>query len=215
MRLIALMPPQYFRTGQLVMHVIELDNSPYPECISGPPSETGEGRSVGTLHLSTIYRDMEQQALLRRRPEMDERELAWYGAGGYLWEHAFAQAHSQAIVRGDLVRTGEWSLDGIVGSPDGIDLVNWRVIETKFRWMSSTKFDQLEKHFWLELVQVRGYCKMVHTLESELWVFFVNGDYRPPKPIVRGKLLTFNQQEIDESWAMIRSHAQRRGWLPK
>ena len=195
------------------MHVTELDNSAYPECIAGTPSESGEARSVGTLHLSTIYRDMEQQALLRRKPEMDERELAWYGAGGYLWEHAFAMAHRAAVIHGDLVRPGEWELDGIVGSPDGIDILNWRVVETKFRWMSSDKFDQLEKYFWLELVQVRGYCKMIHSQESLLWVFFCNGNYRPPRPVVRGKLLQFSEQEIEESWAMIRAHAKRRGWL--
>lgn len=192
------------------MHVTELDNSPYPDCIASVPSETGEPRSVGTLHLSTIYRDMEEQALLRKKPTMDEKELAWYGAGGYLWEHAFSLAHREAVLRGDLVRPGEWELDGIVGSPDGIDIPNWRVVETKFRWMSSAKFDRLEEHFWLELVQVRGYCKMVHSQECALWVFFCNGDWRPPRPIVRGKLLTFNQQEIDESWQMIVSHAKRR-----
>jgi hypothetical protein len=207
--------------------VSELDNSPYPECIQGPASETGEGRSQGTLHLSAIYRDMEEQALLRKRlgditedellrkrsGDITEDDLSWYGAGGFLWEHVFSMAHREAIASHALVRPGEWELDGIVGSPDGIDTINWRVIETKFRWMSSNKFDQLEKYFWLELVQVKGYCKMIHTTEAELWVFFCNGDYRPPRPVVRGKLLEFNDQEIEESWRMIVGHAQRRGWL--
>jgi hypothetical protein len=197
------------------VHVTELDNAAYPECISGTPDESGLGRSQGTLHLSTIYRDMEETAIKGKVASGDvtEEELAWYGAGGYLWEHVFSQAHHAAVERGDLVRPGEWECDGIVGSPDGLDVVNWRVVELKFRWMSSNKFDALEKWFWLELVQVKGYCKMVSTLEAELWVFFVNGDYRPPRPTVRGVLLEFNQQEIDESWAMITQHAKRRGWL--
>lgn len=195
------------------MRVTELDNSPYPGCIQGTPPEDGMPRSTGTLHLSQIYRDMEQEALLRRKSEMTGDELAWYGAAGYLWEHVFSMAHQAAVLDGRLVRPGEWECDGIVGSPDGIDTDQWRIVELKFRWMSSAKFDQLEKFFWLELVQVRGYCKMIGTREAELWVFFCNGDYRPPRPVVRGKLLEFNDQEIDESWAMITGHARRKGWL--
>jgi hypothetical protein len=197
------------------MHVTDLDNSPYPSIIQGPASETGLSRSQGTLHLSQIYRDMEEEALLRQKKSGDitEDELAWYGAGGFLWEHVFSMAHREAIGCGELVRPGEWELDGIVGSPDGIDTVNWRVIETKFRWMSSNKFGQLEKYFWPELVQVMGYCKMIGSQEAELWVFFCNGDHRPPRPIALGKLLEFTRQEIDESWKMIVGHAKRKGWL--
>lgn len=192
------------------MRVTDLDNSVYPACITGTPTESNAQRSVGTLHLSQIYRDMEQEAQLRRKSEMSQEELAWYAAGGYLWEHAFTMAYQNAM---RVVRTDEWTLDGVTGSPDGIDTHKWRVIELKFRWMSSLKFAQLEKFFWLEMVQVKGYCKMVGTLEAELWVFFCNGDYRPPRPIVLGKLITFNEQEVEENWGMILSHAKRKGWL--
>lgn len=192
------------------MRVTDLDNSAYPSCITGTPTESHAQRSTGNLHLSQIYRDMEQEAQLRKKSEMSQEELAWYGAAGYLWEHAFSMAYQNAL---SMVRTDEWTLDGIAGSPDGLDRHKWRVIELKFRWMSSNKFDQLEKFFWLELVQIKGYCKMVGATEAELWVFFCNGDYRPPRPVVLGKLLTFNEQEIDESWTMIRNHAIRKGWL--
>lgn len=195
------------------MKVTSLDTSPFPAQIVGTLPETGESRSTGTLHLSTVYRDMEREAQLSARKAMDEKELAWYGAGGFLWEHVFSLAFQQAVDRRDLIRPGEWGCDGIVGSPDLIDVPHWRVVELKCRWMSSAKFEQLEKYFWLELVQVKGYCKMVDSTEAELWVFFVNGDYRPPRPVVLGKLLQFSHQEIEESWQMIVGHAQRRGWL--
>jgi hypothetical protein len=87
------------------------------------------------------------------------------------------------------------------------------VVELKFRWMASWKFDQLEKYFWLEVTQVKGYCHMTGSTEAELWVFFVNGDYRPPRPTVRGVLLEFTEQELLESWQVILNHARRRGWL--
>jgi hypothetical protein len=196
------------------MHVTELDATGYPECIVGTPTESNAQRSTGTLHLSTIYRDMEQEAQLRKRKDATPEELMWYAAGGFLWEHVFSMAYREAVAKGELVRPDEWTLDGITGSPDNIDVPRWRVIELKFRWMSAQKFDQLEKHFWMELVQIKGYCKLVGTLEAELWVFFCCGNWRPPVPMVRGVLLEFSEQEIEENWNMIRAHARRKGWLP-
>jgi hypothetical protein len=193
----------------LTVVVTELDTIT-ADSIQGTYTESQSPRSTGTLHLSTIYRDLEQTALKQREPDMTEEELAWYAAGGYIWEHVFSAAFARSVY---LVRTDEWELDGIVGSPDSMDIDNWRVIELKCRWMSSRKFDQLEKYFWTELLQIRGYCKMTGATEAELWVFFVNGDYRPPRPQVRGVLLEFSGRELDEAWACITNHARLRGWL--
>jgi len=156
---------------------------------------------------------MEQAALLARKSDMTQDELSWYAAGGYLWEHVFSMAYKEAVQIRDLVRPDEWERDGIVGSPDALRLNDWTVVELKFRWMSSNKFDALEKWFWLELIQIKGYCAMLGTLRAELWVFFCNGDYRPPRPNVRGVLLEFSEQEVEESWQTILNHAKRRGWL--
>jgi len=160
---------------------------------------------------------LEQAAIRQREPDMTEEELQWYAAGGWLWERVFSGAYTESMIEAegpDLVRPEEWTLDGVTGSPDAIRLSVWRVVELKCRWMSANKLDQLEKHFFWELVQIRGYCKMVGATEAELWVFFVNGDYRPPRPKVRGLLLEFSRQEIDESWQMVLAHARRKGWLP-
>lgn len=197
------------------MLVTELDTSQYPHCITGTPTESHSKRSTHTLHLSRIYRDLEEQALLKRHREAAPDELDWYAAGGYLWEREFSAMHADAVTDGnpDLVRPDEFEMDGITGSPDVIRVNEWRVVELKFRWMSAHKFDQLEKWFWTELVQVKGYCKLIGSQTAELVVFFVNGDYCPPRPMVRGVLLEFTEQEIEESWRMIKNHAQRRGWL--
>lgn len=197
----------------ICMRVTDLVPINYPEIIMGPPNESGTGRSQGTLHLSTVYRSMEEDALLARKNEMTPEDLAWYGAGGFLWEHVFSMAYARAMSQGYTVRTGEWECDGIVGSPDSIRIYDWTLIETKFRWMSSNKFDRLEKYFWLELLQIKGYCKLIGTDHAELWVFFCNGDYAPPKPCVRGATLEFSDQEIEESWRAIVQHAKRKGWL--
>jgi hypothetical protein len=195
------------------MRVTELELPDYPQCITGTPTESGAGRSTGTLHLSTIYRDMFETAIQSGDSDITQDELAWYAAGGFIWEQAFSLAYREAVVGGDLARPDEWELDGIVGSPDVIRLSDWTLIELKCRWMSSWKLDALEKHFWLTLVQVKSYCLMVGTDHAELHVFFVNGDYRPPMPRVRGVALEFTQRELQENWDAVTGHAKRRGWL--
>lgn len=195
------------------MQVSVLDTSAYPGCITGTPTESHSPRSTGTLHLSTIYRDLEEQALLKRKREATEDELSWYAAGGWLWERAFSAAHAESVLGGDLIRPDEFEMDGITGSPDVIRVSDWTLIELKCRWMSSHKMDSLEKWFWVELLQVKGYCKLIGTTRAELIIFFVNGDYRPPRPQVRGVELQFSEQEVEEAWQLIRNHAQRRGWL--
>ena len=187
----------------------------YPNIITGTSTESHATRSRDTLHLSTIYRDLEQMALQQREPDLTKEELQWYAAGGLLWERVFSAAYRDALVEGDsdLVRPDEWQADGITGSPDAIRVSVWRVVELKCRWMSANKLDNLEKFFFWELVQCKGYCKLVGATSAELWCFFVNGDYRPPRPIVRGLLLEFTEREIEESWGMVQAHAQRKGWL--
>lgn len=184
------------------------------DLIKGPPNETGSERSTGKVHLSTVYRDLCKEALLTRyKSELSEADLHLYAAGGFLWEWLFALAYKNAYTDGDVIRTDEWELDGIVGSPDGVRVLPYRVVETKFRWMSANKIDNLEKYFWPELVQCKGYCKMVGTNAAELHVYFVNGDYKPPVPRVESRLLEFSDQELDENWWMVTNHARRRGWL--
>lgn len=202
------------------MRVIEIPAAElgYPDIILGTPTESGSGRSTGTLHLSTIYRDMEAAALLGRGDATDpdvQAELEWYAAGGYIWERAFSLAYQDAVLGGDLVRPDEWELDGIVGSPDAIRVSDWTLVELKFRWMSSNKFDALEKWFWLEILQVKGYCHLIGTLNAELHVFFCNGDYRPPRPRVRVVRLEFSERELEEAWQSLKNHAARRGWLSR
>lgn len=185
---------------------------PYPAVLAGPVNESNTPRSEGTLHLSTIYRDLDEAWRLTHRGEVDE-DTNFYMSGGWLWEQAFALAHREAYQGGGLVRTDEWERDGIVGSPDSIRLDPYRVVEFKCTWRSSRKLESLERNFWTWLVQAKSYCYMVGTHEWELHAFFVNGNYRPPVPAVHSLLIEFNDEELIENWDMIVRHAQRKGWL--
>lgn len=142
-----------------------------------------------------------------------EEELAFFGAGGFLWERVFGVAHAESVATGDIVRPGEWELDGITGSPDLIRCSDWTLLETKATWRGLRKWDHLEKNFWAWLCQIKGYAKMIGTNVAELHVFFVAGDWRPPVPCVRSIRMEFTDLELNENWQLVVRHAIARGWL--
>jgi hypothetical protein len=185
---------------------------PYPDRLQSQADADGLSRSPG-LHLSQIYRDIEQT--IKPKDEWcTEEELAFFGAGGFLWERAFGLCHAKAVATGDIVRPGEFELDGIIGSPDLIHIPSWTLLETKCCWRSVNKFDSaLEKNFWAWLVQTKSYCHMIGTDTCELHVFFVCGDWRPPVPQTRSVRIRYGRDELISNWRMIREHAEKKGWL--
>src|SRR5271168_4082721 len=122
------------------------DQTSYPDCLRSQADEEGLTRSKG-LHLTTIIRAIEQT--IKPKDEWcSEEELAFFGAGGFLWERVFSMCHADAVATSDIVRPGEFELDGITGSPDLIRVSDYTLIETKCCWKSQRKFDSLEKNFW-------------------------------------------------------------------
>jgi hypothetical protein len=189
------------------------DRDDYPSRIRSEADELGLVRSQNTLHLTSIIRDMAETIALNPRDPITEQELAFYGAGGFMWEKIWSTAHAQSIGDGELFRPGEIERDGIVGSPDVLDLSISRLIELKCRWMSASKFDSLEKNFFWELLQIKCYLAMLGWVEAELTVFFVAGNWRPPIPCVRSVLLEFTEREVEEGWNSVLDHARRKGWV--
>lgn len=197
----------------IVTDITDQLDPPYPDRFKSEADELGLARSGG-LHLTPIIRDIEHT--MKPRDEWcTEDELAFFGAGGFLWERVFGEAHRDSVVSGDLVRPGEWSLDGITGSPDLIRQSDWCLIETKCTWKGLRQWEPLtlERNFWLWVAQVKSYAKMIGTNTAEIHVFFVAGNWRPPVPTVRSLRLKFSDQELDNNWKMIVNHAKNRGWL--
>jgi hypothetical protein len=186
----------------------------YPERLQSQADAEGLTRSPG-LHLSTIIRAIEQT--IRPKDEWcTQEELAFFGAGGFMWERVFSMAHRDAVTGaedGDLVRPGEFELDGVAGSPDLIRMSDWTLIETKCTWRGLRKWESLEKNFWSWLVQTKGYCKMIGTNVCEIHCFFVAGDWRPPVPCVKSIQIEYTDRELSENWSMITKFAESRGWL--
>jgi hypothetical protein len=183
----------------------------YPERLQSQADEEGLVRSPG-LHLSTIIRAIEQT--IRPKDEWcTQEELAMFGAVGFMWERVFSMAHRDAVANSDLVRPGEFTLDGITGSPDLIHVPSWTLIETKACFRSARKFESLERNFWAWICQVKSYSLMIGTDIAEIHAFFVAGDWRPPTPCAKSVRLEFTERELAENWMMITKFATDKGWL--
>ena len=92
------------------------DSLDYPNCLRSQADEEGLTRSGG-LHLTPIIKDIEQTIKPRDLWCTDE-ELAFFGAGGFMWERVYSEAMRDSLLGDELlVRPGEVTLDGITGSP--------------------------------------------------------------------------------------------------
>jgi len=103
--------------------------------------------------------------------------------------------------------------DGIGMRPDGYNRSSRTVDEIKVTWMSAHEGLTNPKALRF-LLTAKAYCAGYRTTRVRLHVWYVNGDYRPPKPSPPvSYILRFTPQEVEEGWEGIRGHAVDRGWL--
>lgn len=203
----------YSGYSEAELQVTEIFPEPsFPDCLRSQAEEMGLERSPG-LHLTPIIYDIEHT--IKSQDEWcTEDELSAFGSVGFLWERIFEMAHREAFIRGDMVRPGEFTLDGITGSPDLVKFSpGYRLIETKATWKSAKKFDDLTKNFWKWLAQTKAYCHMIGATECEIHCLFICGDWYPPIPKYRSVLIRYGQDELRSNWRMITGHAKEKGWL--
>jgi hypothetical protein len=163
-------------------------------------SEQTAPRSAG-IHVSQIIRHINAKVGPRRN-EMSEENLNAYAIFGRIWEQYLADATFKAP---RYERVGELEVDGIIGSPDAVDTVDWRIMEYKCWWRSSSR-DVMEYRdvFW----QIKAYCFMLGLVRAQLIVAFVCGDWKPPIPKVRAWDMVFTPQELRENWAMLKENSK-------
>lgn len=167
---------------------------------------TGFGdRTLGKLHLSDIYTDLEN-TLFPKASTADMANQLWAEAG-FLWERVLSRALAEHCSE----RPGEIELDGIIGSPDGYDPATGVMDEYKLTWKSIK--NARPENVWKWQVQIKGYCKMLGTTTARFHIFYVMGDYRGSGPLYRSYLFSYTQREIDENWQLLVNHARARGWL--
>lgn len=178
----------------------------------------GGQRTEGT-HISEIIRDIQNKVTHKgkRKPfaelsNEERKRMGNYTSMGWAFERII-EAALREVWLGYLGRdaekfskVGELHLDGLTGTPDGIDLPDWSIVEFKATWRSSRR--PIESDFVSWLWQIKAYCKMATTRTAQLYVFFVNGDYRESGPQLKAFALSFTAQEIEDNWTMLRTHAR-------
>lgn len=102
-------------------------------------------------------------------------------------------------------RLGEIERDGIIGSPDAFDCVDNRVAEFKCTWKSSAHdIMEFREYLW----QIQSYCYMTETLEADLVILHICGNWKPPVPVIKHYRITFTEPELKQNWHMITSNAE-------
>lgn len=159
-------------------------------------SEQSAIRSPG-IHVSAIIRAMARELGRKQGNEFTAYDLDHFAVVGRLWEAQLAVAK---YPEPRYVRVGELECDGIIGSPDSIDTVDWAVQEFKCTWRSASKPPESEFDW---MTQIKAYCHMLSMCRAVLTVFYVGGVWRPPHPIAKEYTLLFAPGEVEDNWRML------------
>lgn len=167
-------------------------------------------RSEG-VHVSHIIRYIKATIGEGEKGDFTEEDLDWFAVLGRLWEHTLARL---LYPEPRYCRIGELERDGIIGSPDNLDLEFNQFGEFKCTWVSSKGFTErlkFREYCW----QIKSYIALGIPIFGEqteyvawLDVFHVCGDYRPPKPCAMHYDLRFTHGEIREHWQMMKVNAR-------
>lgn len=162
-------------------------------------SEQAVPRAPG-IHVSDVIKYLRDT--IGKNAKWEDHPLETSAQLGRIWETVVARL--LAVSASDpehIVRPGQVECDGIIGSPDGIDLESSAVIEYKCTWRSSA--NRIEVDFPYYLWQIKSYCHMCSCKMARLFVLFINGSYKGTGPIVKGWEMEFNSTELKSNWDMI------------
>lgn len=178
-----------------------------------PRRKDGEDpvRSKG-VHLTDIIKDLMEVSGISKTVSgtmwgNDELELA--AQTGFIWEDFLSMVLKDRLP----CRIGEVELDGIIMSPDGIEFDNNEEVvlsEYKLVWSSSRR---PPTDNWKWMSQIKGYCKGLNLVKVNMYILYLNGDWKPPMPQYKGFQIEFTPLEIQENWEMLLNHARRKRWI--
>ena len=136
------------------------------------------------------------------------------GRMGYLWEDALALTLADYDKR--IVRPREpFELDGIVGYPDGIHIVEpVAIVECKLTYASFRR-EEDDPFFAYYHMQGQALC-WISGLDTVIYyVLYICGDYkRPFEPMMRPPIaITWTEEEMEDNWGAIVREAREKGWI--
>ena len=170
------------------------------------------------LHMSEIYNDLFQDLEPKRYIKGSKPDVLRMEAG-LAFEDLLEEGIKKRLCAD---RPGEFTTEeGIIFTPDLIifnGAPRGRLGEIKLTWMSSKEVPRdlangfppkFDKYF----VQMKAYCHHLDLGHARLLAFFVNGDYRPPKPELLAWDIEFTPRELRENWQMLLNHAKHKRML--
>lgn len=168
------------------------------------------------IHVSDIIKYLSELAGEGGDDTYTREDLDRFAQLGRMWEQMLADV---VYTRPRYERIGEIDKDGIIGSPDAIDLYEWTLHEYKVAWGSSGlatppdlvnpyKTDSMRQKFRSYILQCQAYCHMLGLVSAEITVLHVNGPWRPPLPTALRHRLLFSPGELEATWMLFRMHAE-------
>lgn len=141
------------------------------------------------LHVSSIIQAIKRAVDYRK----DEKPLNQHVLDtGFIWEHLLEFAFKKLIG----ARPESVTMDGITGSPDGLD--EQYVHEYK---CTRTSADTEVESRWTWQMQMKAYCHMTKRTKAKLHVFYINGNGRDKRdPIYRIYEFQWTAKELKENW---------------
>lgn len=103
----------------------------------------------------------------------------------------------QYIILGKAAETELGPVDSISMTVDGI-INDEHVIEFKVTRRSLNKFNLKEQGSWLRRTMM--YCYAAGRQKAYVTVLFLQGDYKPPRPMIESWELEFSGEELYENW---------------
>jgi hypothetical protein len=163
------------------------------------------------LHLTDVIRSYMRnvKGVSKERDDLDQQDLEAYRTCGFLFEWAM---YERVLAKRNIERLGEFELDGIVMTPDAVDMTEAVTIETKMTWRSMPtrkNGKDIEGDFEEWWMQIMAACKALNLRQAELWVMWANGGYGADrKPKLRMWRAEFEQADLDRNWRRIVNHAK-------
>lgn len=162
----------------------------------------------GGVHLSEVVRDLEETLYPGRYAGTSGWNLNAAAQVGVFWEVVLSWAYREMFAN-DI---GEVELDGIIGTPDGVDGDDegLYIEEYKCTWKSSKNNPIDIFHYRL---QGLGYCRMLELDRIIFRILHLMGDYAGSGPVYNVWDIRWSREEIEENWESLLNHARYRGWL--
>ncbi len=185
------------------------------------PLGSGEPRSTDTVHLTDVMKSLEEDLDIGYKGDGFQDKFLTMEIG-FWWEDVLEFAFGERSA----IRVGEVECDGIVGSPDGVNTnPGWidddgivliepsdKLIleEYKCTWKSARSG---LNNVWKYMTQTKSYCHMVGTNVVIFKVCYLMGFYKGDGPVYREAYITYTDEELENNWNMIITHAKEKGMI--